>query len=389
MAAYGKGSPLRVVVAGGGVAALETLIALRSTAETDVDITLVSAGETFTYRPLLIGEPFGLGHPARYRIDALCRDNDAHFVHAAVAAVQPDEHRVLLEDGLEVEYDVLVAAIGARMVPAFEYGTTFDRETSPEDFAEVLADLRDGLAPRVAVVVPDGVTWTMPAYELALMTVAWGQAEHPDDVSVLVVTHEPRPLAAFGTTASDEVARIMDRNGVMCRCGVHADMVSYNALRAGGQWVPADRVVALPHVTGPHLRGLPADGAGFIPVDEFGRVAGVPDVYAAGDGTTTSVKQGGIAAQLADVIVRHIVARVRGSEEPQPFRPVLRGLLRTKDGPCYLRAELDDPEGSSTVSDQPLWWPPSKISSRWLAPYLARMESARERGERRWGAPTT
>jgi sulfide:quinone oxidoreductase len=252
----------------------------------------------------------------------------------------------------------------------------------------VLADLRDGLAPRIAIVVPDGASWTMPAYELALLTAAWGRTEHPDEVSVTLVTPEARPLAAFGATASDEVARILERDGIMCRCGVHPDMVSYNALRAGGQWVPADRVVALPHLTGPHVPGLPSDPNGFVPVDGFGRVAGVQDVYAAGDGTTVPVKQGGIAAQLADVVVRHVVAGRRGAEEPEPFRPVLRGLLRTKDGPLYLRAELDDLEGSSTASEQPLWWPPSKISSRWLAPYLARIETARARGERASGAPT-
>jgi hypothetical protein len=26
---------------------------------------------------------------------------------------------------------------------------------------------------------------------------------------------------------------------------------------------------------------------------------------------------------------------------------------------------------SSSASHEPLWWPPSKISGRWLAPYLA------------------
>jgi hypothetical protein len=61
--------------------------------------------------------------------------------------------------------------------------------------------------------------------------------------------------------------------------------------------------------------------------------------------------------------------------------PVLRGLLPTEHGPRYLRAELADPEGTSTISQEPLWWPPSKIASRWLAPHLARVEAARGRGE--------
>jgi sulfide:quinone oxidoreductase len=37
------------------------------------------------------------------------------------------------------------------------------------------------------------------------------------------------------------------------------------------------------------LAGVPADDAGFVPVDVHGRVAGLADVYAAGDGTSFPV----------------------------------------------------------------------------------------------------
>ena len=56
---------------------------------------------------------------------------------------------------------------------------------------------------------------------------------------------------------------------------------------------------------------------------------------------------------------------------------MLRGLLRTEDGPRYLRAELSDPDGTSTLSEAPLWWPPSKIASIWLSPQLALLDAAR------------
>ena len=58
--------------------------------------------------------------------------------------------------------------------------------------------------------------------------------------------------------------------------------------------------------------------------------------------------------------------------EPSPFRPVLRGLLLTGGGSRYLRTDLSATAGdSSTSSDEALWWPPSQIAGRWLAPYLA------------------
>jgi len=61
-------------------------------------------------------------------------------------------------------------------------GVTFDRETCASDFDDVLADLTDGMAARIAVVVPDSVSWTLPAYEIALMTAAWGARTHPGEL---------------------------------------------------------------------------------------------------------------------------------------------------------------------------------------------------------------
>jgi sulfide:quinone oxidoreductase len=95
-------------------------------------------------------------------------------------------------------------------------------------------------------------------------------------------------------------------------------------------------------------------------------------VYAAGDITSFPVKQGGIAAQQADAVAESIAALAGAPVTPQPFRPVLRGLLLTGATPTYLRAEPAGGSGeTSTISPEPLWWPPAKIVGRYLAPFLA------------------
>ncbi len=368
--------PLRVVIAGGGVAGLEALIELRSLRVSRVDVTLISATPDFTYRALAVDEPFGLGEVSRFALDRVCTDHGARFVQDEVTCVHPDRHVVELRGGSDLEYDVLIVAVGARKVPAFEHGVSFDRDASAGDFDEVLRDLRDGIAPRVAIVVPDSVTWSLPAYELALLTRAWGESATATGGSVVIITHEPRPLAVFGAAVSAAVERMLDDGGVAIRCRVASvELLSATALRVDGTWIPVDRIVSLPHNVGPHVSGLPCDAGGFIPVDEYGRVPGLDDVYAAGDGTSMPVKQGGLAAQLADVVSRHIAAQLGTTSSPEPFRPVLRGLLHTPSGGRYVRAELDDPDGTSTISDQPLWWPPAKIASRSLSPYLARLDA--------------
>jgi sulfide:quinone oxidoreductase len=372
--------PPRVVIAGGGVAALETAIALAALAPGAAETVLISPTDTYHDRPLAVGEPFGLGRPHRYPLADLAASAGARLTVDAVHEVLPDARAVRTGSGDLIEYDILVCATGAHRFAAFEHGVTFDRDTMPEDFDEVLFDLQDGMVPRIAIVVPDGVTWTLPAYELGLLTAAWARSHRHPEALITIYTHEPAPLALFGTTVSRAVAELLDVAHVSLRADVHADVVTPTALRAGGAWAGVDRIVSLPRITGPNLPGMPADRFGFIPTDEFGRVPERPDVYAAGDGTASAIKQGGLAAQQADVIAAHIAARLGAEITPQPLRPVLRGLLRTAEGPRYLRAELADVEATSTISVEPLWWPPSKISSRWLASHLARLDVERGRG---------
>jgi sulfide:quinone oxidoreductase len=122
------------------------------------------------------------------------------------------------------------------------------------------------------------------------------------------------------------------------------------------------------------LAGVPHDDSGFIPTDAHGLVKGTTDIYAAGDGTSFPVKQGGIAAEQADAVAAAIADRVGAPVEATPFSPVLRGLLLTGngDGPRYLSAEITHGAAHRhEVDREPLWWPPSKLFGHYLAPYLA------------------
>lgn len=368
--------PVRVLVAGGGVAALETLIALRALAPSRVEVRLVSASNSFRYRPLEVGEPFGLGPVGLYDLAALSRGLNADFVHDLVLEVDAAASTVSTAASGRLGYDVLVLAVGGHPYPAFEHGVMFDRQVAPEDFDEVLSAEREGFAGNVAIVVPEGVTWTLPAYELALLTAA----RFPGG-KVTLVTYEERPLQAFGSIASDAVTDVLDSAGVRVYVRATADVVTATALRIGWRWIEVDRIVALPMLRANPIGGVPVDEHGFVSVDEFGRVEGLTNVYAAGDGTTVPIKQGGLAAQQADALSAEIAHRLGARGDQLTPRLVLRGLLATPQGPRYLRAELDDPERTSAISEQPLWWPPSKIASRWLAPYLARVDEELAAGE--------
>ena len=359
--------PLRVVVAGGGVAGLETLVALRGLVGHRVSLTLVAPQEHFVVRALELFEPFGVGRARRYPLAELTDDLDATLVRDAVLRVQRNERVVHLESGDEIPYDVLVLAVGAFARRAFDHGASVMPVHDADGLDAVVHDMSTGDAQRVAVVVPPACRWTLPAYELALMLAAFTK---PRQLTVVTAEHEP--LGAFGAPAAALARAELAAAGVDLLTGVEAAVPASTlvALSPGAR-LTCDRIVALPLLTGPNCLGVPCDDEGFIVVDGAFRVAGADDVFAVGDATAGAYKQGGLASQQADVVADQIAWRAGAEHPPRPYRPVLRGLLRTAGGPRYLRAEPPGGGGSAEVSDKCLWWPPSKIAARWLTPWLA------------------
>jgi sulfide:quinone oxidoreductase len=235
----------------------------------------------------------------------------------------------------------------------------------------MLADLEEGYAHRVAFVVPTDTAWTLPLYELALMTARQAWSMGRDRIRFSLVTPEERPLALFGAPASEAVAELLKQHAIDFVGSSYASVGhGYVLADPGGRRIEVDRVVALPTLDGPDLWGVPADAAGFIPVDRHGRVPGLTGVYAAGDGTTFPIKQGGLATQQADAVAETIAAAVGAPVQPEPFRPVLRGMLLTGGDERYLRHDVAGGAGEGELADHALWWPPTKIAGRYLAAYL-------------------
>src|SRR4051812_21522392 len=88
--------PLHIVVAGGGVAALETVMALRDLAEDRVRLTLVAPETHFELKPLRTAEPFSLDHVRRHPLCELAARFDCELREDAVTAVDVARHTVAL-----------------------------------------------------------------------------------------------------------------------------------------------------------------------------------------------------------------------------------------------------------------------------------------------------
>ena len=372
----------RVVVAGGGVAALEAILALRALAGRRPSITLLTPELEFAPPAASVASPFGFGPPAALALEPLAASYGVHLRHGTLESVDTTRRVAIAADGAPLEYDHLLIAVGGRRRAAVPGALTFRGPGDVDRVEALLDDMAAGRAERLVVAVPSRETWPLPAYELAIMAAVELRSRGLDAPDIALVTPEAQPLEVFGPAAAEAVVALMRDRGVALHTARTSVAVVDGWLRtAEGPTIPADRVIALPGVGGPFLRGLPHDARGFLPTDAHGRVTGCVDVYAAGDATTFPLRQGGLAAQQADAAAEAIAVRLGSIAHARPFTPVLRGVLLTGGAPLYLRAVVGAHETpvarrvrashASSAGQRALWWPPAKVAGRYLAPLLS------------------
>ena len=353
-----------IVIAGGGVAGLEALLALRAMARDHTRLTLIAPDPDFSYRPLAVAEPFGLGHAHRVPIERFAADTDAELVIDAVVGVDDEAREVHLRDGGSRPFEALIVAPGGRAVAGVKGATTWWPGGDAEPYGALLRDIDEGYAKRIAIVIPPGSVWPLPAYELALMTAGESRAMGHEDVKITVVTPEREPLTLFGEQASNAVGEELRWAGVDVVTGAVARSGDSGVvLDPGGERLDAQRVFAVPRIVGPALEGLACDEEGFMLTADDGRVQGAERTWAAGDGIASPVKFGGLATHQARVAAAG-VARLAGVTVPDPGEPVLHGRLMTGQRMRRLRGR-GDAEGA------PLWWPHGKVAGEFLPRWLA------------------
>jgi sulfide:quinone oxidoreductase len=356
-----------VVIAGGGVGALETAFALRALTGDELALTLVTPASEFVYRPVAVLEPFVNLPARRVPLARVASELQATLVHERVIGVDAQRHTVATSGGHELTYDHGVIAVGARL-QAVAAGTTAIAVAHPQaSLAPVLEAIDRAPAFRVGfqLMTP---TWPLPAYELALLT-----RRHARDrgraPAIVLITNEARPLAMLGTQVSETVARLLAESDIEVR---HiTDATGFE--QAAGD---LDVVLALPTLRGPEIPGLPLDTEGFLPVSGYGQVADLGGLYGVGDATGFPLKFGGVAALQADAVASTIAAAIGALAAPQQVGGLVEGVLLTGGEPGLLHLTLTIgaagvAEGRiSAVGDGGRWSDEAKISARYLGAYL-------------------
>jgi sulfide:quinone oxidoreductase len=370
-------SPTHVVVAGGGVAALETALALRALAGDRVSVTIVAPNTFFAYRPIASHDPLGICRHVRVPLAYVARAAGADLRHDRLTEVEPAARRIHTAAGYELCYDALVLAVGAQPLAAPTGTVAFDPRRIAECRSVLQATERGGVG-SLAFVEPAGPSQGLELYDLVLETAVAARQDGASPALTLV-TAQPAPLAVAGEHAAEILSCTLSSHGVRLVGPAHLRAFAHGKLDLAPEaWkVSAERVIAAPRLGGPRPVHLPCDGDGFLPTDPYGQVAGVEAVFAAGDCTVFPVKHPSLAAQQADAVAATLAGK------PDPFKPVLRCMLPARLR-WYLEAPLTGGQGDATqITPYPLWPGATRFGARYLTAWLAGVQNhqAADRGD--------
>lgn len=332
-----------VVIVGGGFAGLwcaASLVRNRRAAgvpESDVRVTLVDSGDDIVIRPRLYE-----ANPGRMRValDRVLGPIGVRRVPATVTAIDTPAHTVAAvgRDGgvLELGYDRLVLAAGSRVVrpnlPGAEHLFDVDQLSGASALDAHLHRLpaaADRPGRYTAVVIGAGFTGLEAATELTgrLRKIAGPGAP----VRVVLVERSDAAGSALGEGPRPHIEEALARLGVEVRASVSVAQVRPDGVRLddGTEIAAATTIWTAGMLASPLTTQVPGsrDRIGRLVVDEFLRVTGVPDVYAAGDTAAAEAEPGHIVMQSCQhavpqgKLVGHNVAADLLGRPLAPFSP--------------------------------------------------------------------
>lgn len=391
-----RDSPRPVLcIVGAGTAGLEALLAARQRFGASIELCLIAPDREFHYRPIRPGHTLRPTAERSLQIADVTAELGADWVRDRVAAIHGADRQLLTRDGELINFDYLLLAAGVSPHRTLQQGEVWQRGNDPRFLDRIIDDAVAGTIESIAIVIPRGARWPVPAYELALV-LAWRAAGARTRITL--ITSEEHPLAALGTEASNLILHELRDAGIHLQTGIAVVDEKWSPqtspelvlvperpdelpdalngrpfdparIRLGaGDEVKFDRLISLPAATGPAIAGVPTDACGFIAVDETFKVRGCRRIWAAGGCVAAALEHGALAAEQADAAITQIAAAIAATDGARssapPRLPEITGILLSGQRDQWL---AQNPPGMPEPSTRCLWWPPGRAVGHLLA----------------------
>ena len=336
----GRPDRYRVLIAGGGVAALEAMVALRTLAEDRVDIELLSPDRDFYYRPLAVTEPFGAGRHAALRhpraCDGLRRTAPPRLARLGLPRQAPGDH------GPRGFASLRLSDPRHRRAPVHRRSGRTDLPRQ-RGLAGVLADSRRGTLRRRQ----DARLRRPERRDLAAAALRTRAADGDRNSQKRksgwrsASSRRRKRRSVSSDTGVEVVAELLADKGIelVSECPCRAVRRGARSSRSRGPVGPTVQLL-FPVSAEIPIGGVPADGSGFVhrrrrtrqrPRRRLrsGRRYELPD---------EARRAGRTAGRCRGLVDRRESRSLRSSSRPSTL--FLRGLLLTGRSRTYLRAEL-------------------------------------------------
>lgn len=366
-----------LVLAGCGHAHLFVLEALARREFPPVRVTLISPAEEYFYSGMESGITAGQYRPeqARFRPPLLARAAGAEWVCAAVASVDAGGRRVILDNGAEIEYDLLSLNVGARLQGDDLPGVSTHaspvkpvRDAIGLGTAAVGAVGRTGSERPASIVVVGGGA---AGVESAIcLDARLGREFGPDRYRITVVDGGEVLLAEHPEGVRAQIRGLFRERGIQVGLGVRAREVDgARVFTEGAAEISYDLLIWATGPRAPELlreSKLPVDERGYLRVHPTLEAEHLPGIFAAGDcvcllGHPDTPKAGVYAVREGPVLARNLARCLRG-ETLEAYEPQDHwlSLLNTGDGRALMSYRGFAARGRA------LWWLKDVIDRRFM-----------------------
>ncbi|HWL65694.1 MAG TPA: NAD(P)/FAD-dependent oxidoreductase [Actinomycetota bacterium] len=349
-----------VFIAGGGYVGMYSALNLKRRAPTGTEITLVAPESNMTYQPFLPEAASGSIEPRHVVIPLRTVLKGVRLITGRVTAIHHPAKRATVVpvegDAYEIDYDILVLGVGSlsRVLPVpglAEYAVGFktvaeaiylrNQVLSRMDAAESTPDEKIRKRALTFTFVGGGYAGVEALAELedlARDACRYYSTVTRDDMRWVLVEAADGILPEIGKGLGDYALERLRARGIEVHLNTRLESAQDGVMKLStGEAFESETLVWTTGVKAHPLVSTVApapDKAGRIEVDEYLRVKGLDDVWAAGDcAAVPDVTTGGICPPTAQHALRQArrlgrnVAAVLKKQEPQPFRYRNRGGL--------------------------------------------------------------